>query len=152
MGGNQFQSGNTYQAICWFTGAMFTYQCVKRTDTEITFSSISEEVDGIHDMGSATYPIHQDDGTEYVVIQTYQGEENRMYADAACVKEAFFVRYAVEVLSSRRLVNYVECKTLEEAQNTLQKYKAEGKDAYIIGITKHGNDYILSENSEKKKK
>ena len=98
-------------------------------------------------MGRATYPIHQDDGTEYVVIQTYQGEENRMYADAACVKEAFFVRYAVEVLSSKELM---DCETLEEAQNTLQKYKAEGKDAYIIGITKHGNDYILSENSEQK--
>lgn len=137
---DKFQVGNTYQAICWFTGAMFTYQCVKRTDTEITFSSISEEVDGIHDMGRATYPIHQDDGTEYVVIQTYQGEENRMYADTACVKEAFFVRYAVEVLSSKELM---DCETLEEAQNTLQKYKAEGKDAYIIGITKHGNDYIL---------
>ncbi|MFR3808943.1 MAG: hypothetical protein ACLTX3_08340 [Lachnospiraceae bacterium] len=144
---DKFQVGNTYQAICWFTGAMFTYQCVKRTDTEITFSSISEEVDGIHDMGRATYPIHQDDGTEYVVIQTYQGEENRMYADAACVKEAFFVRYAVEVLSSNELM---DCETLEEAQNTLQKCKAEGKDAYIIGITKHGNDYILSKNSEQK--
>lgn len=146
---DKFQVGNTYQAICWFTGAMFTYQCVKRTDTEITFSSMSEEVDGIHNMGSATYPIHQDDGTEYVVIQTYQGEENRMYADTACVKEAFFVRYAVEVLSSKELM---DCETLEEAQNTLQKYKAEGKDAYIIGITKHGNDYILSENSEQKNK
>ena len=63
-----------------------------------------------------------------------------MYADAACVKEAFFVRYAVEVLSSKELM---DCETLEEAQNILQKYKAGGKDAYIIGITKHGNDYIL---------
>ena len=49
---DKFQVGNTYQAICWFTGAMFTYQCVKRTDTEITFSSISEEVDGIHNMAA----------------------------------------------------------------------------------------------------
>ena len=39
---DKFQVGNTYQAICWFTGAMFTYQCVKRTDTEITFSPISK--------------------------------------------------------------------------------------------------------------
>lgn len=43
MGGNQFQSGNTYQTICWFTGAMFTYQCVKRTDTEVTFSSMEDK-------------------------------------------------------------------------------------------------------------
>ncbi len=66
---------------CWFTGGTGRYICVSRTDEDVTFSPTYYEADGIHKVAKETFPIKTNrDGIEYVVVQSYRGEENRMYA------------------------------------------------------------------------
>lgn len=80
MMSKQFIIGNTYYNTCWFTGGITTYVCISRTDSEVSFAPTYHEIDGIHKGNPETFPLCSDDTMEYVVVQTYKGEENRMYA------------------------------------------------------------------------
>lgn len=76
----QFEIGKRYDRTCWFTGGVGEYECKKRTKTKVTFKPTYYEIDGIHSKSLETFEIKNNGESEYVVVQTYKGEENRMYA------------------------------------------------------------------------
>lgn len=80
MMSKKFTVGNTYCNTCWFTGGTTTYVCISRTDSEVSFTPTYHELDGIHKGTTETFHLCSDDTGEYVVAQTYKGEENCMYA------------------------------------------------------------------------
>ena len=77
-----FQPGKSYISTDWFTGGVHYYTCISRTDDTVTFSIVCHEADGIHDAVPETFRVFSDDEKEFVVIYTYQDNENRMYADS----------------------------------------------------------------------
>lgn len=76
----KFAIGEEYRSTCWFTGGQTFYVCVKRTENTVTFAPTHYEIDGTHQGKHETFPLQVDRNIEYVVVQTYRGEENRMYA------------------------------------------------------------------------
>lgn len=75
-----FTVGDTYISTCWFTGGTTRYTVTNRTDSEVTFCPVHHEIDGVHEGESETFQLKMDGENEYVVIQEYHGEENRLYA------------------------------------------------------------------------
>lgn len=76
-----FTAGCTYHSHCWFTGGTFSYICVRRNESEVTFKPTYFELDGVHEIEEETFPVFVKDGREYVVVQSYKGNENRMFAE-----------------------------------------------------------------------
>ena len=70
----RFQIGETYQSVDWYTVA-------GRDGDVLVLKEAHDEIDGFHECeGYSSYQIHEESGKEYIVIGTYHGHENRIYA------------------------------------------------------------------------
>lgn len=76
-----FKVGQIYTYHCWFTGGEHRMTIVDRTDDTITFKVSAYELDGNH-ATQENYKIDtDDDGNESILIYSYHGQENRIYAE-----------------------------------------------------------------------
>ncbi len=77
----KFQVGVTYKNTCWFTGGTSFHTVVERTENTLVISEAHDEIDGFHVCeGTEVFEIHEEDGREYIVLYSYHGHENRIYA------------------------------------------------------------------------
>lgn len=77
----RFQIGETYQSVDWFTGGTGFYTVAGRDGDVLVLKEAHDEIDGFHECeGHSSYQIHEESGKEYIVIGTYHGHENRIYA------------------------------------------------------------------------
>lgn len=74
-----FKIGQTFDTYCWFSGGHHVSKITDRTENKITCNSVNEELDGISN-NTEEFDILSDDNGEYIVVQSYKGKENRVYA------------------------------------------------------------------------
>lgn len=77
----RFQASETYESVDWFTGGMGFYTVIGRDGDTLTLKEAHDEIDGFHTCKrTSAYEIHEEDGQEYIVMGSYLGCENRIYA------------------------------------------------------------------------
>ena len=75
------QSGETYGSVDWVTGGVGFYTFTGTALATLTLKEAHDEIDGFHTWkGTSDYVIHEEDGREYIVMGSYLGCEDRIYA------------------------------------------------------------------------
>jgi hypothetical protein len=73
----QFEVGQKYESVCWFTGGIGLYTVKAKDNKSVTFGVGHHELDGDYEGEDETYKLkHDDNGNEYVVLYEYGGHEN----------------------------------------------------------------------------
>lgn len=77
----RFRIGETYGSVDWFTGGTGFYTVTDRDRDTLVLKEAHDEADGFHQCeGDSSYSIHEEDGEEYIVLGSYHGHEDRIYA------------------------------------------------------------------------
>lgn len=77
-----FQIGERYASIDWFTGGTTYLTVTGRAKDTLSLTEAHDEIDGFHVCGTeSAYVIREEDGVEYIVLYSYHGNENRVYAN-----------------------------------------------------------------------
>lgn len=77
----KFEVGQKYNFICWFTGGNTLYTVEYRTQTKVSFKTVANEMDGVHE-GIEEFEIDVDEfGNESILIYEYHGHKAQIYAE-----------------------------------------------------------------------
>lgn len=77
----RFQAGEIYKDTDWFTGGTTYFTVAGRDKDTLRLTEAHDEIDGFHVCdGETAYEICEEDNREYIVLYSYCGNENRIYA------------------------------------------------------------------------